>query len=221
MGVYDLGWALFGCFAVTSIELLYRNQRHPFGDRRQKAAAWWFGVVALDCVLAGLMLIGLIKTGSLGLSTTDDSPSWVVAALIGVLGPLALRSPIRKAEVQGRDSSVGITFVYDIARLYALYALDERIVRLRRRDVTQMRTEWIHAGLIPTLIAHEIRAHVAEYNRMDDMSRERIQLQSMTCLSFPDEDDQMEALIKLLRAERLGSLVDEFSLRAKITRQSE
>lgn len=215
MGAGDLGWALFACLVVTSVELLYRNQRHPFGDRMQKAAAWWFCVVALDCAVAGLMLIGVLKSGNLGLSTIDNSPRWVIAALIGILGPLALRSPIRTAEVQGKDSGVGITFVYDRARLYALYALDERLVRLRRRDVTQMRNEWVKAGLTPAVVAHEIRAHLAAYDRLDDASRERIEAQSVTCLSFPDEDDQMEALIKLLRGERLRSLVDDFSLRAK------
>jgi len=213
VGTNELAWALIGCFVVTSIELLYRNQRHPFGDRMQKAAAWWFCVVALDCAVAGLMLIGLLSSGNLGVNTSHDKRGWLFAALIGVLGPLALRSPIRTSEFQGKDSGVGITFVYDRARLYALYALDERLVRLRRRDVTQMRIEWMRAGLTPSLVAHEIQTHVAEYDRMEDAARERIEAQSRTCLSIPDEDDQMEALIKLLRGERLRSLIDDFSQR--------
>ena len=45
---------------VTSVELAFRNQRHPFGDRRFKASAWWLFVVLIDAIVGCLMLLGAV-----------------------------------------------------------------------------------------------------------------------------------------------------------------
>lgn len=210
----DALFAGVASLAVTTLELLYRNQRPPWGDRKSKAVGWWLAVLAIDVAVAIAMIWGLVAADVLNRKPTSQAPGWVVPALVGALGPLSLRSPIRRREIAGQESGVGITVLYDVARVSALYALDERLTRLRRRDVSQMGSRWHEAGLEPEVIAIEIREHIWDHPRLSEEQRERIESGVSTCMSFPTDIAQLEALIKLLRSERLSSLIDEFDERS-------
>jgi hypothetical protein len=203
--------ACLAACAVTNVELLYRNQRHPFHDKRMKAVGWWVSVVAIDVLIAGALVAGLIQTNLIQPPTVTNSQVWVTGFLTGLLGPLALRSPIRKKQINEQEVSVGITYVYDIVRLNALYALDERLVRLRRRDVSELRESWKAKGIDPDAIATEIRLHLDDHARLPNESKDRIIDQITNVMTLPYEDDRIDGLIKILRAERFKSLMDDFN----------
>lgn len=206
--------AATAAFLVSTVELAFRNQRHPFGDLRNKALWWWIVVAATDAAVAVLVNLGFTGAAGLPKSNAQGNPL-IAAVLVGVLGPLALRSPIRKKEVAGRETGVGITYVYDVIRLASLRALDERLVRLRRLDVDKRCATWTGAGILPEEVWVAIEAHVEEYQQLEPGAREEILSGVAVCQSFPTDAQQMESLIKLMRQNRLQSLIDEFSARAR------
>lgn len=195
---------------VTCVELAYRQQRHPFGDRRHKALAWWAAVVTIDGIISVALLLGLVATDAVAMPD-DKLNSLAKAAVLGILGPLALRSPIRKTKIDGEDEQVGITYIYDKVRYQALYALDERLVRLRRVDVRSIRVRWIAAGVQPQTVADELLRHLEEYRHLPDDIRQQAADATTAALSFPTDEAQLEAIIKILRTYRFRSLIDHFS----------
>jgi hypothetical protein len=155
-------------------------------------------------------MVGIVVSHVVGKLPTDGSPM-VLGGVVGLTGPLALRSPVRKSEVKGRESPMGITYLYDVARLYSLYALDERMTRLRRRDVSEMRQNWITLGWTSEVVAEEVSGHLQDYSRLDDALKSRITEEVGNALTLPQEDQRIDSLIKLLRRERFRSLIDHFS----------
>lgn len=206
-------WSYLACgsaaVVVTSIELACRNQRHPFGDRKFKAAGWWLAVAIIDVAVALLTLAGAVSIEILDPSVVSNSNKILQGIAVGVFGPLALRSPVRKTQVHDHDTQVGVTYVYDVARLYAAYALDDRFVQLKRRDVVAMKGAWLRRGLDSRLVAAAIQRHLNDHERLEVNQRERVVKAVENSLTLPSEDQCMIALIKLIRQERFASLVDE------------
>ncbi|GAA5166878.1 hypothetical protein GCM10023321_58710 [Pseudonocardia eucalypti] len=196
---------------VTSMELIFRSQRHPFGDRKMKAVGWWLAVAALDAGVACAMLAGAVGIELVDPATVDHGNELLKALVIGGLGPLALRSPVRKTKVKDQDSTVGMTYVYDIARLYALYALDERYVRLKRNDVRKTRAHWKALGLDSRKVAAAIRRHLTDHDRLDIEKRDAITAGVANSMTLPTEDERLSALIKLINLSRFSALCDELS----------
>ncbi len=160
--------------SVTCVELSFRSQRHPFGDRRMKAVGWWVTVAALDSGIACAMLAGAVGAKLIDPASANQSNQIIQAILVGALGPLALRSPVRKAKVKEQESTIGITYIYDIARLYGMYALDERFVRLKRNDVQKTRVQWKLRGLDSRKVAVAIRRHLDDHDRLDSERRDEV-----------------------------------------------
>lgn len=206
--------ALSSCSTVvTCVELSYRNQRHPFGDRHFKALLWWVTLVAIDAGIGIAILFGVVAV-KLGNWPNNSLASGIwLGILIGILGPLGLRSPVKNSNVGNKRAEVGITYVYDLIRLNALFALDERFVRLRRRDVALRREHWKSLGICIDDIVNEFNRHLDDHVRMSTDHREQIREKIRIALTVPDEDTQMNGLIKLMKAERLNSLIDEFDCR--------
>lgn len=202
-----------GAAAITLVELSCRNQRHPFGDRRSKALMWWILLVLSDVAIALLIAFGLQEFDVLQLRTDDKLPSWVQGLAVGALGPLALRSPIRTKEIRSEQAPIGITYVYDIVRLYIFFAVDERMVRLRRADVTGLRQRWMRGGTTAIEIAEYLGRHVEEHPQLQAEAKEEASEAIRKCLTLPSEEQQMDALIKLLRARRFSSVRDHFTIR--------
>lgn len=206
--------ALGASTIVTSVELALRNQRHPFNDRRWKAVGWWIVVVAIDALVGFSILFGLVNTSVISPNLPHGASAWGSGVVIGFLGPLALRSPVRKSKLKDTEVPVGITYVYDAARLFSLYALDERMVRLKRKDVSRTRESWKTAGHKPFELVEELRVHVEEHERIDDDARQRIGIELENLLTLPGEDQQFDMLIKLMRRERFKAMMDDFSVRS-------
>lgn len=205
----------FGSSAiVTSVELTLRTQRHPFNDRRSKAVGWWAAIVGIDTLIGFVILFGLVKSSVIAPNLPDGTSGWLSGIVIGVLGPLALRSPVRKSKFRDTEVAVGITYIYDAVRVFSLYALDERMVRLKRKDVSQIREFWKAARLNPFDLVEELRAHLGEHERMEDDTKQRIGNELTNLLTIPGEDQQFDMLIKLMRRERLKAMMDDFSARS-------
>jgi hypothetical protein len=166
--------------AVTSVELSYRNQRHPFGDRHFKAFLWWIVVVAVDAGVGIAVFFGVLTVKLAGQANFNAAKGIWLGIIIGVLGPLALRSPVKNSTISNKQTTVGITYVYDLIRLNALLALDERFVRLKRRDVTVRRERWQSCGIGVDEIVDEFQRHIDDYDRLpterSEQIRERIRI---------------------------------------------
>jgi hypothetical protein len=160
-------------------------------------------------MLYGFIAVGVLRGAGLSLQYKGASPV-LVGAIVGLVGPLALRSQITTKKIAGKESPVGITYIYDVARINALYALDERMVRLRRRDVRQKRHKWLELGLDAEIVAREFIRHVDDHERIPEERRQALKDQAQAALEVRgDEGLRMDGMIKLLRRERFGALIDE------------
>lgn len=208
------GLALIGSSTlVTCVELSYRNQRHPFGDKHFKAVLWWAATVVIDAAVGLAVFVGVVTVKLTDQADIKAASGISLAVTIGVLGPLALRSPVKNSNISNKEAGVGITYVYDLVRLNALFALDERFVRLKRRDVMNRRERWQAQGINIEEILEELNRHIDDHTRMSADRREQIRENIRNVLTVPDEDVQMNGLIKLMKAERFNSLIDEFDER--------
>ena len=198
---------------VTSIELSYRNQRHPFGDRHFKAFLWWVVVVAVDAGVGVAVLFGVLTVKLAGQENFNTANGVWLGIIVGVLAPLALRSPVKNSTISNKQTTVGITYIYDLIRLNALLALDERFVRLKRRDVTIRRERWQSRGVDVQQVVNEFQRHIDDHVRLPADRREDIRRRVRIILTVPDDEAQMNGLIKLMKSERFNSLIDEFDAR--------
>lgn len=199
---------------VTSIELAFRYQRLPLGDDRCKAIWWWITVAIMDMIVGFLVFYGFIAAGilqkyGLNINSNKNDPL-AVGAVIGLIGPLALRSQVATKKIAGKDSPVGITYVYDVVRINALYALDERMVRLKRRDVRERRYKWITLGLDAEIVAAEFLHHLDDHEHISEDRLEMLKSHISLILDVRDDESvRLDAIIKFLKKERFGALVDE------------
>lgn len=200
-----------GAACITLVELAYRNQRHPFGDRKQKALLWWLSLIAIDSLLAAGIVFGLSEFEVLRIAPETVLPAWAQGLVMGALGPLALRSPIRTKEIRNEQASIGLTYIYDIVRLYIFFAVDERMVRLRRADVTDLRLRWMGGGVGVDDVADYLRKHIDDHPQLPEEAKEETREAVKQSLTLPTEEQQVDALIKLLRARRFSSVRDHFT----------
>lgn len=199
---------------VTCVELSYRNQRHPFGDRRFKAALWWTVIVVIDTAAGLAILFGILTVKLVGQPEINSAKGIWLGIILGILGPLALRSPVKKVQIKDKEATVGITYVYDLARVSALAALDERLIRLRRRDVTLRRERWKSNGIDVDEVIVEFGRHIDDHERMSEDRRTEIRSSLANILTVPDDDLRLNGLIKLMKTVRFNALIDEFDSRS-------
>lgn len=173
-------------------------------------------MVAIDVTIGIAILFGIVSVKLAGSSEIDLAKGIWLGIILGILGPLALRSPVKKTQINNKEATVGITYVYDLARVNALYALDERFVRLKRRDVTLRRERWQSCGIDVDEIASEFNRHIDDHERMAEDRRAEIRASMENILTLPNEDLRMNGLIKLMRTARFTSLIDEFDSRVPI-----
>ncbi|GAA5162077.1 hypothetical protein GCM10023321_47120 [Pseudonocardia eucalypti] len=200
--------AVISSLIVTNIELSLRGRRAPFGDVKLKAFWWWSTVVILDCGISVAVVAGLVqaKTAETGVVASNDP--WVLGLMIGTFAPLALRSPIRETPVRGQNAKVGLTYYYDVWRLYCLYALDERFTRLFRKEVRETRTLWMANGVHSRFILAELEAQLENHLTISEETKSETLHHANAALTLPDEELKMEALIKVLKDGRFSAVLD-------------
>lgn len=167
---------------------------------------WWFGLVLLDVFVAALLLTGAFTL--LSLSALQNTPGLVRGAFLGLFGPLALRSPVRRASIGGRPEQVGITYVYDRVRIWLDRGLDERITRLRRADRNRLREEVQQHGWDAATLRARLDEHPDELKSAAPGDPERIRKAIRAAMTLPAKD-QMSALLKIALDERFTGVIDD------------
>jgi hypothetical protein len=210
-----------GSALVTTIELLFRNQRLPVGDFKMKAVGWWLVVTVIDVLIACVGLFGLVKLGVVDSATEKIDQAWLLGFVAGILGPLALRSPIRESKVDERESLVGMTYIYDAARLRAMYALDDRLLRLRRQDVSKVKEKLKAKGMTVEVLITKTREHVEEHPALTEDRKDDIRSKIALIETVRDDDKQFDGVVKLLREVRFNGLLDEVLNQPLVTTSEE
>lgn len=198
-----------GCAAAlcaTSFELANKHGRHPFGDRR--ALGWWFLIGLADAAIAALALAGGIASAGSGGLAALGILGWVV---IGILIPLGLRSPVRKVRVGAQLEAVGLTEYYDRFRIQCDRRLDDRITSMRRDDRLKVQAKVEANGWSADPVAALIPKHLNELRSRSATERARIEKSVTSALSFPNENERLDGLLKIMFDEGLRSLIDEIS----------
>lgn len=206
MGVLAYAAALAAAGVVTSAVLWYKHGRNPFGDHGV-ALRWWVAVVAIDGIVAGLLLTGSFTMASLG--QLGGLSGFARALAIGILGPLAIRSPIREVNIGGKPEKVGLTKIYDRVWIFCDRRLDGQITLLRRKDRQVILEDVQRQGWAPPFLAQRIEEHVSELRSIAKPEEELIVGQVTKALTFPTDVKRLLALIKVMLDERLDSLVGE------------
>lgn len=206
MGVLAYVAALAAAGVVTSTVLWYKHGRNPFGDHGV-ALRWWAAVVAIDGIVAALLLTGSFTLVSLG--QLSGLNGFVRALAIGILGPLAVRSPIREVNIGGKPEKVGLTKIYDRIWIFCDRRLDGQVTLLRRKDRQIVLEDVQRQGWDPAGLAQRIEEHVTELRSLTNPERESIVEQVEKALTFPTDVKCLLALIKVMLDGRLDSLVGE------------
>lgn len=196
--------AAAGAF-VTSVQLGLEHGRAPFHDYRQKALGWWLAVAALDGSIAVLAVAIASETGS---GSAGRAIGW---ALIGVLAPLGLRSPVfKQTEFFGRKVEPGFTYVYDIARTWFSKNLRERMRSLGRRARDACTRLALENGWEPATLLGLIEDDISDLS-VSDLDRTRIREGAYRALAVDDVRTSVRALVRLLIAERKHPLLEQIS----------
>ena len=179
--------------AVTSTaQLLADHGRLPYGNNSLRAIGWWLLILALDGLVAVGATRGIVPIADMG---TVNASGAARAVLVGVLAPLALRSPIRKASVAGSPEPVGVTYVYDVVRIRLEWALDERMTRLRRVDSKTAIKALADKGWTGRTLGPEIIRHVKSRRKMEPDSVSAIIQSVYSSQTLPTEPEQLEGLV--------------------------
>jgi hypothetical protein len=206
LGIFAYLAALAATVVVTSTVLWYKHGRNPFGDHGL-ALRWWVAVVAIDGIVAALLLTGSLALASLGQLEGVDGIARGIA--IGILGPLGIRSPIREVNIGGKPEKVGITTIYDRTWIYCDRRLDGQITLLRRKDREAILEDVQNQGWDPPRLAQRIEEHVSDLRSLTKHEQELIIERTTGALSLPSDVKRLLALIKVMLDERLNSLVGE------------
>lgn len=200
--------ALSAAAITTCTELIFRFGRSPFADRPRKAPLWWFSVIAIDVLVVGMFCLGLLAPVGVTLPDGKGASPWVAGFAAGVLLPLALRSPIRKAEIKGREVPVGFTYIYDAGRARLLYSLDDRMSWILRQDVVRLRDHWLSRNVTAEGIRNLILEHMENHPSVTPLVREEVEKSTRKACKFPEEGLQVDALIKIIKARRFIAIID-------------
>jgi hypothetical protein len=192
---------------VTVAELAWEHGRLPYGRGSGTAIYLWMAIIGLD-VLVAVGVVTTVLTVEIG---APDVGGNVGAAFIGLLAPLGLRSPVRRANVSGSEQEVGITYVYDVARYRLDWALDERMTRLRRRDITRVVAKCVAAGVDSVDLARRIRSHVDERRKLGEAEAAEINAGVSASLTLPTEGNRIEGLVNVLYRNRLRGLLSDLT----------
>lgn len=206
--------AMATAFLMTSFILARQNERHPFGDSRFRAIWWWLGILILDVLVALIVVFAAFGHKKIsGLTQTfpdlHGTPAAIRGAVVGVLAPLAVRSPVRTTSIRGRKEPIGFTYVYDLIRVPMEQRLDERITRLRRGDREKVMSALTSQGWDPPSLRGSIELHVDDLRLPAPEDRIRIRTSLKSAMTLPEEPKQMLALVKVMLAEHFTGLVDE------------
>jgi hypothetical protein len=198
-----IGAAVAAC--ISSIAIRAALGRHPFGDRRARALLLWLSVVGVDVAAFALFAGGYAAVEGVAPLRSASLVGW---ALAGAAVPLALRSPIREAEVAGTTRGVGITYVYDWVRAQLEVRLDGRLTELRRRDdrtaVQRLRAN----GVDFEALKGDIVEHFDEAQRLSADARIRIAAAIDTAATIEDVAQAMRALVRVARENQAGVVIE-------------
>lgn len=206
-GCAEILAAFVAALVATSAELRWEHDRFPVGTSAGSAFGFWALLVAIDGVVAVLAVLTVLDVQV----DVQGAEGIFRAAVVGLVGPLGLRSPVRRASVGGTQQSVGVTYVYDLLRYRVDWVLDERMTRLRRRDVAQSSNALISRGLLSKDAADLVSRHIRSRRRLTPVEMQDIQDGLEASLTLPSEDDRMEALVNVLHRHRLHGILKELS----------
>jgi hypothetical protein len=196
---------------AASIYLHQKHGRHPMGDERGVAVRWWTSLVALDIGVAAGLLTGTFTVVSL--EHLQGSAGVARGLAIGLFGPLALRSPVREVRIGGRSETVGITYLYDRARIFLERGLDERITRLRRADRKSVVEEIERTNWDSTSLRGRLDEHLDDRKTLHPADRERIERKIISAMTLP-ADQRLSGLVKVILDERFTGLLDDLKAAA-------
>ncbi len=213
VGVYAL--AAIPAAGISSFLLIREHRRHPFGDARERALGWWCGLLLLDAAVAALLLTGALK---LDPSTQLDEIKGPLRALVlGVLGPLAFRSPIREKDIKHRTEGVGITFLYDVIRIAMDRRLEDRIIHLRRGDRERVYTGSQKLAWDSVSFRGRIEEHLDELRSRDKGEMEKLQASVRAAMTSDDETLRTRTLITISIREGFRALLSDCQTQRPIT----
>ncbi|MGP0100353.1 MAG: hypothetical protein ACLPUT_01860 [Solirubrobacteraceae bacterium] len=203
VGVYAL--AAIPAAGISSFLLTREHRRHPFGDARQRALWWWCGLLFLDAAVAALLLTGALK---LDPSTQLDGIKGPLRAFVlGVLGPLAFRSPIREKDIKHRTEGVGITYLYDLIRIAMDRRLEDRIIHLRRSDRERVYTHCQKLAWDSVSFRGRIEEHLDELRSRDKGEMEKLYASVRAAMTSDDETLRIRTLITISISEGFRALL--------------
>lgn len=204
-------------FIVTICELRFEHGAFPPRRSAWKAIGLWLTLGVVDAavgvgVAAGLVAVEIDEAGATGA---------VRMLMVGVLAPLGLRSPIRKASVGGSTEGVGITYFYDVIRYRLDWALDERMTRVRRERTNDLLARLENRGWSPPAVASEIRSHLSERRKMSEEDDQTVREAVTASLTMPEVSERLRALVVAMTEARLHSLVEDLAGKSPPTDPSE
>lgn len=205
MGLAIYAIAAVAAALVTSVVLWYKHGLVPVGSNEMPAAKWWLAIIALDGAVAAVLLSGSLALASLDqLSNFGD---WARAIAIGILGPLGVRSPIREVNLGGKKEGVGITVAYDKVWHFFDRRLDGDITVYRREERKLIIEDLERVQWTPQALAAELSEYVDELSSREGEEKKAICAKVESALTLPSATKQFGALIKVMRDERLNSIL--------------
>jgi cysteine sulfinate desulfinase/cysteine desulfurase-like protein len=145
---------------------------------------------------------------------TANAGGVIRAAIVGLLAPLALRSPIRSAQIGGTTQPVGVTYVYDSVRYYIDSALDERMTRLRRRDTSARVATLVGCGWTSELMIGDIYKHMANRRKLRPEYEVEVRQRIESSRTLPNEGDRLEGIVNVLMTNRFVGVLDDLCSRS-------
>jgi hypothetical protein len=191
---------------VTSFEIWQTYHQAPFRDTKFKALLWWTLVALLDAGAAAVII--LLAPDGVGHSASAKAiVAWVA---VGIAVPLGMRVPIWGRLGLGRIKvDPGVTLVYDIARGWLRFNVDERMSGLVRRERTRQVAQLHQDGWTPAEILALIEATVRGRVALEPADRERIIGQAQLQVGFATPAEQLGGLLTVVRQERLSTVLDQ------------
>lgn len=205
MGVTAFAIAVAVAVLFTSFQLWRSYQRLPFGDEKNKAVGWWLFVVTVDGVVAALAVAGAFTVSGLDQGGLEGVARPVV---VGLLAPLALRSPVWRAQIKGQVRDVGLTYVYDVVRIGGLQALDDRIANLRRTARKALVDQLLFCGWTPTAVRGRIERHLNDLPNWDPREVAEIRRRLRGLAALAEDRTRLDGLLALLQEKGLTGLID-------------